>query len=277
MNGKEGTLIRFIPKEQRWCVRCNNNGDDVKAKSENLIIQRNSTSSNNNIDFVAVDDDEDDDECHHAGDIQNHHHRTVVIHNKKKITIPLYWSQDDYVVTLRLGIDPCMFSPENIAVECTGILPYADRYSGVVTVGRHAGKEGEYGSIRFVYQGKKGVKTVLLSESFPGPVHFEKGKDQIEVKIEDRCDVDVVSMIINRPDGKENNDNEQNARIRKFVTLTLPKAMHMPGMSFSWDRLFVGYPGIGSVESFKWVVGVDGDDNVNKEDKDVVRRHASII
>lgn len=46
LNGKEGTLIRFISKEKRWCVRCDGNGEDVKAKPENLVIQRTSSSSN---------------------------------------------------------------------------------------------------------------------------------------------------------------------------------------------------------------------------------------
>jgi hypothetical protein len=38
LNGTEGTLIRFIASEQRWCVRCDgDNNEVVKAKPENLI------------------------------------------------------------------------------------------------------------------------------------------------------------------------------------------------------------------------------------------------
>ncbi len=45
LNGTEGRLIRFIAKEKWWCVRCDN-GEDVKAKPENLVLQHRSSPSN---------------------------------------------------------------------------------------------------------------------------------------------------------------------------------------------------------------------------------------
>ena len=52
LNGTEGRLIRFIAKEKRWCVRCDN-GEDVKAKPENLVLQHISSSSNVSARFDA--------------------------------------------------------------------------------------------------------------------------------------------------------------------------------------------------------------------------------
>lgn len=41
LNGAEGTLVKWNKDENRWSVRCDNNGSIVNAKPENLILHRN--------------------------------------------------------------------------------------------------------------------------------------------------------------------------------------------------------------------------------------------
>ena len=40
LNGTEGTLVKYIKKEERWSVRCESNDVIVKAKSENLVRKK---------------------------------------------------------------------------------------------------------------------------------------------------------------------------------------------------------------------------------------------
>ena len=40
LNGTKGTLVEFLKKEQRWSVRCQLDNKKVKAKPDNLILQR---------------------------------------------------------------------------------------------------------------------------------------------------------------------------------------------------------------------------------------------
>lgn len=42
LNGTKGTLVEFHKKDQRWSVRCELDNQKVKAKPENLILQRRS-------------------------------------------------------------------------------------------------------------------------------------------------------------------------------------------------------------------------------------------
>ena len=41
LNGREGTLVKYLKKEGRWSVRCDGDGSIVKAKTENLLLHRN--------------------------------------------------------------------------------------------------------------------------------------------------------------------------------------------------------------------------------------------
>lgn len=40
LNGTEGVLIKYLPAEERWSVRCEDDGSLVNAKPSNLILQK---------------------------------------------------------------------------------------------------------------------------------------------------------------------------------------------------------------------------------------------
>ena len=182
-----------------------------------------------------------------------------------EIIILIYWSQDRYAVTVRIGINPTIFSPRNIRVQCKGALPYADRHSAVGSGcddGSHGcveivcigdGRSGG-GNVRGGKDGMDGSKgkaaassIVLLSEKLHRPIHLNEGEDELDFEIED-CNSDDIddNNFQYECDDDEHGDGDKMkpTAIIKFVTIHLPKAVPMIGMTYWWDRLFVGYPTI---------------------------------
>lgn len=201
------------------------------------------------------------------------------------ITIPIYWSQDRYAVTVRIGINPTIFPPRNIRFKCKGALSYADRHSAVGSGGSFGGAGECHGSIEIVcvdvgtissreggvggvvsggsgdVANKSSAEVLLLSERLYRPIYLNEGEDELDFEIED-CGSDNIGIDDNSNlhiDDDDNNDYDEHAAseekgkeqqqqaattVTKFVTIVLPKAVPMIGMTFWWDRLFVGYPTI---------------------------------
>ena len=156
----------------------------------------------------------------------------------KDIRLPLYWSQDRYAVTLRLGFPSSLVPTRDVRVRVEGALPYIDRCSAVGSgvassgvKGDAAAEETAHGSIQiFRVARESGEETVLLAGTLPRPVHTHQDEDAIDFEIEDNL-------------GEGGRDGAPPA-CDKLVSITLPKAVPMAGLVLWWDRPLVGYPRI---------------------------------
>ena len=246
------------------------------------------------------------------------HETTIFIPNnhdtagkeRDAITIPIYWSQDRYAVTVRIGINPTIFSPRNIRVKCKGALSYTDRHSAVGSGGSFGGDGECHGSVEIVcldvdkisreggvggvvsggsgdVANKSSAEVLLLSERLYRPIYLNEGEDELDFEIED-CGSDNIGIDDNSNlhiDDDDNNDDDGHGAskekdkeqlqqaattlVTKFVTIVLPKAVPMIGMTFWWDRLFVGYPTIDMntiVRSERWDADAK-DDDTNSQTK----------
>jgi len=177
------------------------------------------------------------------------HHFTVNTKNQANIKLPVYWSQDRYEVTLRLGIPSTTFPTRSIRVRVTGALSYADRFSAVGSGAMMADTTNDdddnddepsyYGSVEIIScvsnKNNKEEKIVLLKGKLPRPIHLNKDEDEIDYEIEDYLD-----------DGNGDNGSKggNDEHINKLVTITMPKAVPMHGMVIWWDCPLIGYPQI---------------------------------
>ncbi|KAL9178401.1 hypothetical protein ACHAXT_000048 [Thalassiosira profunda] len=159
------------------------------------------------------------------------HHSLSTTYQKGKL--PLYWSQDRYTVTLRLGFPPSEFPSKSIRVRVEGALKYSDRHSAVgsgAMSGHKSEAEGDasYGSVEVVSVSKDGGKeTVLLRGELPRPIHLNQDEDEVDYEIEDNLGA-----------GGDGGDGA----CTKLVSITMAKAVPMEGMVLWWDRPLVGYP-----------------------------------
>ncbi|KAL3771384.1 hypothetical protein ACHAWU_004657 [Discostella pseudostelligera] len=231
--------------------------------------------------IVIPDHDHDDINTNSNNDVKN-------TRKGREINIPIYWSQDRYAVTVRIGINPTIFSPRNIRIQCKGALPYADRHSGVGSGSLGSGcDDGSHGSIEIVCiddgrsgggngiggpKGKANASSiVLLSEKLYHPIHLNEGEDELDFEIEDDNNFQFECDDYEHGDG----DNQKPTSITKFVTVHLPKAVPMIGMTYWWDRLFVDYPTIDMdtiVRSDRKEKAGDNDDSNSKKGGDGTNR-----
>ncbi|KAL3794420.1 hypothetical protein HJC23_012957 [Cyclotella cryptica] len=160
------------------------------------------------------------------------HHTTIQTEENTEITLPIYWSQDRYAITFRLGFPPLLFPSKSIRVRVTGALNYKDRFSAVGSGAMSGYKAGDgqddsaFGAIEIVSLATDKSETLLLSGKLPRPVYLNQGEDEIGFDIEDNIAADIES----------NNT--------KFVTIVLPKAVPMEGMIIWWERPLLGFPTI---------------------------------
>jgi hypothetical protein len=110
----------------------------------------------------------------------------------------LYWTQDRYSVTLRCQMFEAE-KPKTIAVE--GIEPYSSRHCAM-----GANKP------RLQVVGNDGV--VMLEGDLPHPVHLANDEDDVDWSVERDLGTDT----------------------KKFVTITLYKAVPMQGLFVWWKR-----------------------------------------
>ena len=156
----------------------------------------------------------------------------VSVMDGSDLKVPLYWSQDRYAVTLRLGFPPSVFSTKSIRVRVVGALKYCDRNSAVGN-GGIGEREPSFGSIEIVSvardHGQSNEETVLLRGRLPRPIHLNEDEDEIQYEIEDNLCI--------TPSGDDQ-------VCTKLVAVTLPKAVPMSGMVLWWDCPLVGLPKI---------------------------------
>mmetsp|Transcript_6257 Transcript_6257/g.13537 ORF Transcript_6257/g.13537 Transcript_6257/m.13537 type:complete len:363 (+) Transcript_6257:43-1131(+) len=170
------------------------------------------------------------------------------IPNQTEIKLPIYWSQDRYTITLRLGFPPDLFSPRTIRVRVTGALDYADRHSAVgsgIMSGYKSNKKDHVGhdddgcdgtshGLVEIISLSGGEETVLLVGKVPRPIHLNQDEEEIDFEIEDNH--------LSR--GSEVKGEYNNSNCTKLVTITMAKAVPMAGMVLWWDCPLVGYPTI---------------------------------
>jgi hypothetical protein len=151
---------------------------------------------------------------------------------------PLYWSQDRNVVVLRMAYDSSKYTTKGLRVRVTGALDYVDRFSAV---GGGDDDDGDgipsHGTVEVIHiraeDGRdcNGGETTLLRGRLPRPIHLNEDENEIDFEFEERP-TSTVAVV----GGGETFD--------RVVTIFLPKAVPMAGMTIWWDRPLVGYPSI---------------------------------
>ena len=160
--------------------------------------------------------------------------------DRKEINLPIYWSQDRYTVTVRVGYPPSIFPTKGIRVRVRGALKYADRYSavgsGAMTTGYKADSTNSgstsYGTIEIASLSHGGEKdeTILLAGKLPRPIHLNQDEDDIDFEIEDNL--------------LSEGGSEGGNICTKLVSITMSKAVPMAGIYVWWDCPLIGYPTI---------------------------------
>ncbi|EED90606.1 predicted protein [Thalassiosira pseudonana CCMP1335] len=169
-------------------------------------------------------------------------HNITVTFEQESIQLPVYWFQDRYAVTLRVGFHPSLFPSKSIRVRVLGAIEYKDRYSAVGS-GSSTGEfendeEGtaSFGTVDILSVTPDKKETVLLSGKLPRPIHLNQDEDEIGFEIEDN-----LAMMDNISKATTETTSDS---CTKFVTVVLPKAVPMYGMVIWWDRPLIGFPTI---------------------------------
>ena len=157
------------------------------------------------------------------------------VKDEKQMKLPLYWSQDRYTVTIRIGFSGAIFPTKSVHVRVTGALSYKDRYSAVgsgVMSGYKPEDNGDgpsFGSIEVV-SNQNGEETVLLKGKLPRPIHLNEDEDAVDYEFGDN---NLATY-----------NTEEATACTKLVTIIMPKAVPMAGMVLWWDCPLIGYPQI---------------------------------
>jgi len=176
------------------------------------------------------------------------HYCIVNTSKEKELKLPIYWSQDRYTVTIRLGFSPLIFPSKSIRVHVKGALKYTDRFSAVGSGGGIMSDDPSFGSIEVTSLDDKGEETILLYGSLPRPIHLNEGEDEIDFEIEDNHHL-----------------KGDNSECTKLVSITLPKAVPMAGLVLWWDCPLIGFPQI-DVSTIQGRQGSKGD-SMQQDDK----------
>ena len=177
---------------------------------------------------------------------------------KEELKLPIYWSQDRYTVTLRVGFPPSIFPSRSIRIHVKGALKYTDRFSAVGSGGGTMSgyksassndNDASFGSVEVASLNDKGEETILLKGNLPRPIHLNEGEDEIDFEIEDN------HHLTNESD-----------ECTKLVSITLPKAVPMAGLVLWWDCPLIGYPKI-DVSNIQGRQSSKADNNSQQNDK----------
>ena len=220
-----------------------------QQKDDNLDLPVVSGSmSGNAVDISSLPNTKVDGEDRHEQQIQNRleqitrnggKHITTMRKIQPPIHLPIYWSQDRYAVTLRLGFSTNQFPSRTIRVKVVGALKYEDRHSAVgsgsmMTDYISKQKDGDnpsFGSVTIVSTSGSDQETVLFSGLLPRPIHLNQDEDEVEFEIEN-------SGITN------DNDTAKEFYCDRFVSITMPKAVPMHGLVLWWDCPIISFPKI---------------------------------
>jgi hypothetical protein len=169
-------------------------------------------------------------------------HTTTISTNQGQIHLQIYWSQDRYAVTLRVGFPTTQFPSRTIRVKVVGALKYEDRHSAVGSgsmmtdyIAKRNNNNDDnpsYGSVTIVSVSSESQETVLFNGLLPRPIHLNQDEDEVEFEIENANNI-------------TNDDNtEEDLCCDRFVSIIMPKAVPMHGLVLWWDSPIVGFPKI---------------------------------
>jgi len=166
-------------------------------------------------------------------------HATTINTNQKQLHLPIYWSQDRYSVTLRLGFPTTQFPSRTIRVNVVGALKYEDRHAAVGSgsmmtdyiAKRNNDDNPSYGSVTIVSVSSDSQETVLFHGLLPRPIHLNQDEDEVEFEIEN---ANITNVVHTR----------EESCCDRFVSITMPKAVPMHGLVLWWDSPIVGFPKI---------------------------------
>jgi len=136
----------------------------------------------------------------------------------------LCWSQDRYSVTLRLELHEQGNRKEEEKIHLVnveGILPFSDRFCATGSTRPVVRCEGIITTEKKIVEAnnnKTNDSLVLLEGELPHPVHFEEDDDNVDWSI--------------------SRDNSN----RRFLMITLYKAVPMHGLSVWWRRPTMNFP-----------------------------------
>ena len=181
-------------------------------------------------------------------------HFTKACTKKAQIRLPVYWSQDRYAVTLRIGFSTKQFPSRTIRVHVSGALKYEDRHSAVgsgsmmtdyiskqnndSTDNGNGGNGPSFGSVKVVsISSDDQEETVLFNGLLPRPIHLNKDEEEVEYEIETSASDTIIT-------DDDNDDDKEETCCDRFVAIVLPKAVPMHGMVLWWDCPIVGFPKI---------------------------------
>lgn len=127
----------------------------------------------------------------------------------------IFWCQDRQEVIVSIEFDADKIKSRNIHVEATGLIPYGERNAAV------AGSDGDgaYGQLKVTAKMDSGETVNLLEGGLTHKAHLAEDEDDIEWEISSECD-------------------------RKFVRVTLRKAVPMAGVVVWWDQILQHSPKI---------------------------------
>jgi hypothetical protein len=164
------------------------------------------------------------------------HQVTIQTKDGGNLTLPIYWAQDRYVITLRLGFPHHLFPAKSIHVKVTGALNYKDRFSAVGSGAMSGYKEmsddgsAAFGEIKITSATPDKHETVFLCDKLPRPIFLNQDEDDVGFDIED-----VLT---------ENTATPGDQLCTKFVSITLSKAVPMEGMTIWWEHALLSLPKI---------------------------------
>jgi hypothetical protein len=168
------------------------------------------------------------------------HHVSIPTKDEGHVELPIYWAQDRYAITLRLGFPDRLFSPKSICVKVTGALNYKDRFSAVGSGAMSGYKEmnedgsAAFGEIKITSAAADKHETVLLCDKLPRPVFLNQDEDDVGFDIED-----ILTEQTAAPGDQ---------LCTKFVTITLSKAVPMEGMTIWWEHALLSLPKIDTTQ-----------------------------
>ena len=165
-------------------------------------------------------------------------HTTTISTIRPPLHLQVYWSQDRYAVTLRVGFPTNRFPSCTIRVKVVCALKYEDRHSAVGSGSMMADhinskqnddddddddddEKPSYGSVTIVSESGNGQETVLFTGLSPRPIHLNQDEDEVEYKIEN-------SEITN------DDNTVSRACCDRFVSITMPKAVPMHKLVMLW-------------------------------------------
>ena len=166
-------------------------------------------------------------------------------------TVPIYWTQDRYSVTIRIGTFTATTTAIAAAaaaadkkpryhVQVTNMLSFADRH---VATAQHQQQQQPVLTIQPKSANNNNnhknrtPPPWSIQETLPHPVHRAED-DEDEDDDDDSQKGNTIDWNLETWGSKDSNDNNN----MKYLTITLYKAVPMQGLTLWWNRPFLSCP-----------------------------------